>query len=155
MIGLILLNIFSTLEVKIVFFKGDRVKVKEGELENLEVQSFTLHLLPFYGVLHFKFKKIIDTQILIWGVLYLQGHVIAINDNVLTVAPDHAELHDPLQFPSEQLTKCFRVSDHVKVRACVCACVCVCVCVCVYVCVIFQTTMMGSEVNIEKETKIH
>lgn len=47
----------------------------------------------------------------------LQGKIIAIDGNMITVQPKHEALTDPLEFQASELRKYFRMGDHVKVLA--------------------------------------
>eukprot|EP00054_Salpingoeca_dolichothecata_P010528 m.58744 g.58744 ORF g.58744 m.58744 type:complete len:1162 (-) comp19039_c0_seq2:55-3540(-) len=46
---------------------------------------------------------------------YLQGHVLSIDGETVTIQPHHEDLNDPLPFPASQLRKFFKIGDHVKV----------------------------------------
>jgi len=47
----------------------------------------------------------------------LQGKVIAIDGNKVTMMPQHQDLKDPIEFQAHELKKYFQVGDHVKVIA--------------------------------------
>merc|ERR1719210_343877 len=47
----------------------------------------------------------------------LQGKVIRIDGNKITIMPKHEDLKDPLEFPASELKKFFKMGDHVKVIA--------------------------------------
>ncbi|XP_074659963.1 transcription elongation factor SPT5-like isoform X2 [Tubulanus polymorphus] len=47
--------------------------------------------------------------------IHLQGKVIRIEGNLITVMPKHEDLKDPIEFPSYELKKYFKMGDHVKV----------------------------------------
>lgn len=47
--------------------------------------------------------------------IHLQGRVIAVDGNKITMLPTHEDLKDPLEFPSHELRKYFKMGDHVKV----------------------------------------
>ncbi|XP_011410252.2 PREDICTED: transcription elongation factor SPT5-like [Amphimedon queenslandica] len=49
--------------------------------------------------------------------MHLQGSVISIDGNNVTVLPKHEDLRDPLEFNISELRKFFQVGDHVKVIA--------------------------------------
>ncbi|XP_005096032.1 transcription elongation factor SPT5 [Aplysia californica] len=49
--------------------------------------------------------------------LNLQGKVIRVDGNKITIMPRHEELKDPLEFPYNELKKYFKMGDHVKVIA--------------------------------------
>ena len=46
---------------------------------------------------------------------HLQGKVINVDGNKITILPKHEDLTDPLDFPSHELKKYFKVGDHAKV----------------------------------------
>eukprot|EP00743_Colponemidia_sp_Colp-15_P002010 GILK01002184.1.p1 GENE.GILK01002184.1~~GILK01002184.1.p1 ORF type:complete len:703 (+),score=101.51 GILK01002184.1:3-2111(+) len=47
----------------------------------------------------------------------LTGAVLSVTGDMITILPAHEDLKDPLVFPANQLTKWFKVGDHVKVTA--------------------------------------
>ncbi|XP_039248300.2 transcription elongation factor SPT5-like isoform X1 [Styela clava] len=47
----------------------------------------------------------------------LQGRVISVKGNKITIMPKHEDLNDPLEFPVHELRKHFQMGDHVKVIA--------------------------------------
>ena len=49
----------------------------------------------------------------------LEGRVLSINNDNgrITINPKHANLHEPLEFPSNEIRKHFKVGDHVRVIA--------------------------------------
>ncbi|KFM58475.1 Transcription elongation factor SPT5, partial [Stegodyphus mimosarum] len=49
--------------------------------------------------------------------IHLQGRVIAVDGNKVTMLPSHEDLKDPLEFPAHELRKYFKMGDHVKVIA--------------------------------------
>ncbi|KAI8781206.1 Transcription elongation factor SPT5 [Biomphalaria glabrata] len=48
---------------------------------------------------------------------HLQGKVIKVDGNKITILPKHEDLKDPLEFPYNELKKYFKMGDHVKVIA--------------------------------------
>ncbi|CAG5115436.1 unnamed protein product [Candidula unifasciata] len=48
---------------------------------------------------------------------HLQGKVIKVDGNKITIMPKHEDLKDPLEFPYTELRKHFKMGDHVKVIA--------------------------------------
>jgi len=46
----------------------------------------------------------------------LQGKIISIDGNMITVMPKHEELKEALEFQASELQKYFKQGDHVKVR---------------------------------------
>lgn len=49
--------------------------------------------------------------------VHLQGKIISIDGNKITMLPKHEDLTDPLDFQSHELKKYFKMGDHVKVIA--------------------------------------
>ena len=49
--------------------------------------------------------------------IHLQGKVISVDGNKITMLPKHEDLKDPLEFPHHELRKHFKMGDHVKVLA--------------------------------------
>ncbi|ESP00239.1 hypothetical protein LOTGIDRAFT_225963 [Lottia gigantea] len=47
--------------------------------------------------------------------IHLQGRVISVDGNKITIMPKHEDLKDPLEFPATELKKFFKMGDHVKV----------------------------------------
>ncbi|CAM9321475.1 unnamed protein product [Lampetra planeri] len=47
----------------------------------------------------------------------LQGKILSVDGNKITIMPKHEDLKDPLEFPAQELKKYFRMGDHVKVIA--------------------------------------
>ncbi|XP_071104525.1 transcription elongation factor SPT5-like [Haliotis cracherodii] len=47
--------------------------------------------------------------------VHLQGRVIRVEGNKITIMPKHEDLKDPLEFPAHELQKYFKMGDHVKV----------------------------------------
>ncbi|MBN3319107.1 SPT5H factor, partial [Atractosteus spatula] len=47
----------------------------------------------------------------------LQGKILSVDGNKITILPKHEDLKDPLEFPAQELRKYFRMGDHVKVIA--------------------------------------
>ncbi|XP_067948038.1 transcription elongation factor SPT5-like [Watersipora subatra] len=47
--------------------------------------------------------------------VHLQGKIISIDGNKITMLPKHDDLKDPLEFPAHELKKFFKTGDHVKV----------------------------------------
>ncbi|XP_077466681.1 transcription elongation factor SPT5 [Stigmatopora argus] len=47
----------------------------------------------------------------------LQGRILSVDGNKITIMPKHEDLKDPLEFPAQELKKYFRMGDHVKVIA--------------------------------------
>lgn len=57
-----------------------------------------------------------DTIIVTEGELKnLQGKIIQVNGNMITIMPKHETLKDPLEFPYTEIKKYFKMGDHVKV----------------------------------------
>ncbi|XP_027766138.1 transcription elongation factor SPT5, partial [Empidonax traillii] len=47
----------------------------------------------------------------------LQGKILSVDGNKITIMPKHEDLKDMLEFPAQELRKYFRMGDHVKVIA--------------------------------------
>ena len=47
----------------------------------------------------------------------LEGKILSIDGSFITVKPKHIDLHEALLFQANELRKCFRMGDHVKVLA--------------------------------------
>lgn len=47
--------------------------------------------------------------------IHLQGKVISVDGNKITMMPKHDDLKDPLEFQAHELRKYFKMGDHVKV----------------------------------------
>ncbi|NWV12565.1 SPT5H factor, partial [Ptilonorhynchus violaceus] len=47
----------------------------------------------------------------------LQGKILSVDGNKVTIMPKHEDLKDMLEFPAQELRKYFRMGDHVKVIA--------------------------------------
>ena len=46
---------------------------------------------------------------------YLEGRIISISGNKITMMPKHEDLKEALEFAANELRKLFKVGDHVKV----------------------------------------
>ncbi|MGH0126121.1 UNVERIFIED_CONTAM: hypothetical protein FKN15_025478 [Acipenser sinensis] len=49
--------------------------------------------------------------------IHLQGKILSVDGNKITIMPKHEDLKDPLEFPAQELRKYFKMGDHVKVIA--------------------------------------
>lgn len=49
--------------------------------------------------------------------IHLQGRIISVDGNKITMLPTHEDLKDPLEFQAHELRKYFKMGDHVKVIA--------------------------------------
>ncbi|ELK31567.1 Transcription elongation factor SPT5 [Myotis davidii] len=47
----------------------------------------------------------------------LQGKILSVDGNKITIVPKHEDLKDMLEFPAQELRKYFKMGDHVKVTA--------------------------------------
>uniref|UniRef100_UPI0038D25B2E Transcription elongation factor SPT5 n=1 Tax=Homo sapiens TaxID=9606 RepID=UPI0038D25B2E len=47
----------------------------------------------------------------------LQGKILSVDGNKITIMPKHEDLKDMLEFPAQELRKYFKMGDHVKVIA--------------------------------------
>ncbi|XP_013782146.1 transcription elongation factor SPT5-like [Limulus polyphemus] len=49
--------------------------------------------------------------------IHLQGKIVSVDGNKITMLPRHEDLKDPLEFQAHELRKYFKMGDHVKVIA--------------------------------------
>ncbi|XP_072045475.1 transcription elongation factor SPT5-like [Amphiura filiformis] len=49
--------------------------------------------------------------------IHLQGKVVTVDGNTISVMPKHEDLKDILEFPAHELRKHFKIGDHIKVIA--------------------------------------
>lgn len=49
------------------------------------------------------------------ALITLQGKIIKVDGNKITLLPKHEDLKDPLEFPAHEVRKFFKMGDHVKV----------------------------------------
>ncbi|XP_070567089.1 transcription elongation factor SPT5-like [Ptychodera flava] len=56
-----------------------------------------------------------NVEVIEGELVHLQGKVIAVDGDKITMVPKHEDLKEPLDFPAQELRKHFRMGDHVKV----------------------------------------
>lgn len=93
----------------------DGVKPTLHELESTEEQGLDNAELQLGAEKETKFAPGDKVEVSEGELIHLQGKVIAIDGSRITMLPNHPELKDPLEFPAQELTKCFHEGDHVKV----------------------------------------
>lgn len=93
----------------------DGVKPTLQELESTEEQSLDQAELQLGADKEQKFSPGDKVEVCEGELTHLQGKVLAVDGTRVTIMPNHAELKDPLEFPANELTKCFHEGDHVKV----------------------------------------
>lgn len=93
----------------------DGVKPTLNELESTEEHGLDNAELQLGVEKENKFAPGDKVEVAEGELIHLQGKVIAIDGSRVTMLPNHNELKDPLEFPANELTKCFHEGDHVKV----------------------------------------
>lgn len=93
----------------------DGVKPTLNELESTEEHGLDNAELQLGAEKETKFAAGDKVEVAEGELIHLQGKVIAIDGSRVTMLPNHPELKDPLEFPANELTKCFHEGDHVKV----------------------------------------
>lgn len=93
----------------------DGVKPTLGELESTEEKNLEQAELQLGADKEQKFAPGDKVEVCEGELTHLQGKILAIDGSRVTIMPNHAELKDPLEFPANELTKCFDEGDHVKV----------------------------------------
>jgi len=58
-----------------------------------------------------------NVEVIEGELIHLQGKILSIDGNTVTIMPKHEDLKDALEFPAHELRKHFKVGDHVKVIA--------------------------------------
>ncbi|XP_038052973.1 transcription elongation factor SPT5-like [Patiria miniata] len=58
-----------------------------------------------------------NVEVIEGELIHLQGRVITVEGNTISVLPTHEDLKDILEFPASELRKHFKIGDHVKVIA--------------------------------------
>ena len=53
-------------------------------------------------------------QVVEGELMHLEGKIISIDRNEITMMPKHEDLTEALRFPARELRKSFKVGDHVK-----------------------------------------
>lgn len=99
---------------------ADGIKPTLTELEKFEDQpdSVNVELVtkPQSEVTH-NFATGDMVEVCEGELIHLQGRIIRIDGNKITMLPKHEDLKDPLEFPAHELKKFFKMGDHVKVIA--------------------------------------
>lgn len=93
----------------------DGVKPTLQELESTEEQGLDNAELQLGAEKETKFAPGDKVEVSEGELIHLQGKVIAVDGSRVTMLPNHPELKDPLEFPAQELSKCFHEGDHVKV----------------------------------------
>lgn len=93
----------------------DGVKPTLVELESTEEQGLDNAELQLGAEKETRFAPGDKVEVSEGELIHLQGKVIAIDGTRVTMLPNHPELKDPLEFPAQELVKCFHEGDHVKV----------------------------------------
>merc|ERR1712170_285025 len=114
-------NGFLYRDFKREFIQVENVDPQPGELEQFEDDVESIRLSKSQdaeGSIKENKLQVGDNVIVHEGELnVLEGRVLSINtDNGrITINPKHANLHEPLEFPSNEIRKHFKVGDHVRV----------------------------------------
>ncbi|GBM05915.1 Transcription elongation factor SPT5 [Araneus ventricosus] len=100
----------------------DGVKPTLSELEKFSDQSDPSKMLFEFsengqGDASHSFTPGDNVQVCEGELIRLQGKVIAVNGNKITILAYHEDLKDPLEFQAHELKKYFQIGDHVKVIA--------------------------------------
>lgn len=93
----------------------DGVKPTLNELESTDEHGLENVELQLGAEKETKFAAGDKVEVAEGELVHLQGKVIAIDGSRVTMLPNHPELKDPLEFPANELIKCFHEGDHVKV----------------------------------------
>jgi len=93
----------------------DGVKPTLGELESTEEHGLEEVELQLGAEKEIKFAPGDKVEVCEGELIHLQGKILSIDGSRVTMLPNHAELKDPLEFPANELRKCFHEGDHVKV----------------------------------------
>lgn len=93
----------------------DGVKPTLNELESTEEQGLDKAELQLGTEKETKFAPGDKVEVAEGELVHLKGKVMAVDGSKVTMLPSHEELKDPLEFPANELIKCFDEGDHVKV----------------------------------------
>lgn len=98
---------------------AEGVKPTLAELEKFEDQPESVNVETLAGkgsgeVTH-NFTPGDVVEVCEGELVHLQGKIISIDGNKITMIPKHEDLKDPLEFPAHELRKHFKMGDHVKV----------------------------------------
>uniref|UniRef100_A0A8D3BPX7 Transcription elongation factor SPT5 n=1 Tax=Scophthalmus maximus TaxID=52904 RepID=A0A8D3BPX7_SCOMX len=90
----------------------DGVKPTLSELEKFEDQPEGIDLEREHNLQAGDNVEVCEGEL-----INLQGKILSVDGNKITIMPKHEDLKDPLEFPAHELRKYFRIGDHVKVIA--------------------------------------
>uniref|UniRef100_A0A7N8XYC3 Transcription elongation factor SPT5 n=1 Tax=Mastacembelus armatus TaxID=205130 RepID=A0A7N8XYC3_9TELE len=90
----------------------DGVKPTLSELEKFEDQPEGIDLEREHNLQAGDNVEVCEGEL-----INLQGKILSVDGNKITIMPKHEDLKDPLEFPAHELRKYFRMGDHVKVIA--------------------------------------
>lgn len=97
---------------------ADGVKPTLSELEKFEESpegiDFEVSAAKESGPGH-NFSAGDNVEVCQGELMNLQGKVLSIDGNLVSVMPKHEELKEPIEFQAQELQKYFRLGDHVKV----------------------------------------
>lgn len=102
-----------------IITEGVRPTLSEIEYFEESPESADIDLIPASGVKdnslvhNFSFGDKIEIKE--GELMHLQGKVINIDGNLITIMPNHEELNEPIEFLAHELKKYFDIGDHVKV----------------------------------------
>ncbi|PIK60626.1 putative transcription elongation factor SPT5 isoform X2, partial [Apostichopus japonicus] len=109
---------YKTLALSAIIYDGVKPTLAELEKFDDKPEKLDIQLAPTKKtgseVIH-NFAPGDMVQVAEGELLHLQGQVITIDGNSITILPKHEDLKDLLEFPSHELQKFFQVGDHVKV----------------------------------------
>ncbi|KAH3888745.1 transcription elongation factor SPT5-like [Dreissena polymorpha] len=109
--------LFKTFVMSAIIAEG--VKPTLAELEKFEDQpeSVNIETIPdkIAGEITHNFVPGDIVEVHEGELIHLQGKIISIDGNKITMIPKHEDLKDPLEFPAHELKKHFKTGDHVKV----------------------------------------
>lgn len=109
---------YKTLALSAIIYDGVKPTLSELEKFDDKPEKLDIQLAPQKTtgseVTH-NFAPGDMVQVAEGELLHLQGQVITIDGNNITILPRHEDLKDLLEFPAHELQKFFQVGDHVKV----------------------------------------
>ncbi|KAL4224649.1 Transcription elongation factor SPT5 [Mactra antiquata] len=109
--------LFKTFVMSAIIAEG--VKPTLAELEKFEDQpeNVNIDMIPdkSSGDITHNFIPGDVVEVCEGELIHLQGKIISIDGNKITMIPRHEDLKDPLEFPAHELKKHFKTGDHVKV----------------------------------------
>uniref|UniRef100_UPI00358F19F6 transcription elongation factor SPT5-like isoform X3 n=1 Tax=Myxine glutinosa TaxID=7769 RepID=UPI00358F19F6 len=110
--------IFKNFAMSAIISEG--VKPTLSELEKFEDQPDGINLelitdVKGKGEKDHSFQPGDNVEVCEGELINLQGKVLSVDGNKITIMPKHEDLKDPLEFPAHELKKYFRIGDHVKV----------------------------------------